>query len=89
MDFLSDLDIPCFLRNKKSFSIPSQLMELVLYIIGEPVCKPVSERPMLSIEEDNNLLRQKKILESKIKDLNAKHQKKFKNKNNNVIAQVL
>ena len=88
MDFLSDLDIPSFLRNKKSFSLPSQLTELVLYIIGEPVCKPVSVCPMLALEEDSNLMKHKKIMESKIKELNGKHQKKLKIKNNNSIAKV-
>lgn len=89
MDFLSDLDIPCFLRNKKSFSLPSQLNELILYVIGEPVCKPVSVCPMLSMDEDNCLSKQKRILEAKIKDLNAKHQKKLKIKNNNLIAKIV
>jgi hypothetical protein len=88
MDFLSDLHIPCFLRNKKSFSLPSQLTELVLYIIGEPVCKPVSVCPMLSLEEDSSLMKHKKIMEAKIKDLNVKHQKKWKTKNNNMLAKV-
>ena len=88
MDFLSDLDIPSFLRNKKSFSLPSQLTELILYIIGEPVYKPVSVCPMLSIEEDSSLMKHKKILEGKIKDLNVKHQKKLKIKNNNTLAKV-
>jgi hypothetical protein len=88
MDFLSDLDIPSFLRNKKSFSLPSQLTELILYIIGEPVCKPVSVCPMLSIEEDSSLMKHKKILEGKIKDLGVKHQKKLKIKNNNTLAKV-
>jgi hypothetical protein len=88
MDFLSDLDVPCFLRNKKSFSLPTQLTELVLYIIGEPVCKPVSVCPMLSLEEDSSLMKHKKIMEAKIRDLNGKHQKKFKNKNNNTFAKV-
>jgi hypothetical protein len=88
MDFLSDLDIPSFLRNKKSFSLPSQLTELILYIIGEPVYKPVSVCPMLSIDEDSSLMKHKKILEGKIKDLNVKHQKKLKIKNNNTLAKV-
>ena len=88
MDCLSDLDIPCFLRNKKSFSLPTQLTELVLYIIGEPLCKPVSVCPMLSLEEDSNLINHKKIMEAKIKDLKRKHQKKFKTKNNNMLAKV-
>lgn len=83
MDFLSDLDVPSFLRNKRSFSLPSQLTELVLYIIEEPVCKPVSVCPMQALEEDSSLLKHKKILETKIKELNAKHHKKMRNKNNN------
>jgi len=88
MDFLSHLDIPCFLRNKKSFSLPTQLTELVLHIIGEPLCQPVSVCPMLSLEEDSSLMKHKKIMEAKIKDLNGKHQKKFKTKNNNMLAKV-
>lgn len=88
MDHLSDLDIPSFLRNKKSFSLPTQLTELVLYIIGEPVCKPVSVCPMIALEEDSNLMKHKKIMETKIKELNGKHQKKLKVKNNNTIAKV-
>ncbi|XP_028401251.1 uncharacterized protein LOC114524306 [Dendronephthya gigantea] len=89
MDFLSDLDIPSFLRNRKSFSLPSQLTELVLYIIGEPVCKPVSDCPMQALEEDSSLLKHKKILETKIKDLNAKHHKKLRNKNNNMLEKIV
>jgi hypothetical protein len=88
MDFLSDLDIPSFLRNKKSFSLPSQLTELVLYIIGEPVCKPVSACPRQSLEEDGSLMKRKKILEGKIKNLNVKHQKKSRVQNNNMLAKV-
>ena len=88
MDFLSDLDIPSFLRNKKSFSLPSQLTELVLYIIGEPVCNPVSACPRQSLEEDGSLMKRKKILEGKIKNLNVKHQKKLRVQNNNMLAKV-
>ena len=89
MDFLSDRDIPCFLRNKKFFSLPSELTELFLYIIDEPVCKPVSACPMLTLEEDSNLQEQKKIMDQKIKDLNVKHLKMQKTKNNNMLAKVI
>ena len=88
MDFSSDLDLPCFLRNKKSFSLPSQLRELLLYIIEQPLCKPVSVAPIVSLEEDNNLVEQKRILEAKIRELKIKHHKKLKNKNNNFITKI-
>ena len=73
MDFSSDLDVPFFLRNRKSFSLPSQLMELVLYIIDQPLCRPVSVAPIVSLQEDNTLVEQKGILEAKINDLEIEH----------------
>lgn len=63
-------------------------MELLLYIIEQPSCKAVSSFPVVSLQEDGNLSKQKKILEAKIRDLKIKHHKNFKNKNNNLIAKV-
>ena len=88
VDYLCDKDIPPFLRNKKSFSLPSQLEELVLYVVQQTGAKPESIRQMPALENDAKLIKQKRIVETKIKDLNLQHTKKLKQKNNNTVAQV-
>ncbi|XP_046854195.1 uncharacterized protein LOC124447329 isoform X2 [Xenia sp. Carnegie-2017] len=86
VDPLSDGDLPLFIQNKKSFSLPSQLADLIFFIIEEPMCKPLPNCSKQSLQEDMNLVTQRKLFEVQIKNLNAKHHKKLKSINNNALT---